>query len=155
MDAPPRTAPRSRGTRRATRPLVIYRKLPLLLLPVLLACGLLAAGSLAQTPSPATPAPEGAPSAADPMLWPEPQRAFFQDGPGLLMPAEQRRQLAAGDEAARERAIREFLGRDPLPATKVNELREGIDRRRRLADADYLSPLDVRAQIIFLNGKPD
>ncbi|HVG10718.1 MAG TPA: VWA domain-containing protein [Thermoanaerobaculia bacterium] len=81
------------------------------------------------------------------MTWPEPQRAFFQDGPGLLLTLEQRTELLALDEAGRERWIREFLERDP-------QLKAGIDRRQRLGLAEYASPLDVRAQILFLNGPP-
>ncbi|HEV2844420.1 MAG TPA: hypothetical protein VG477_06220, partial [Thermoanaerobaculia bacterium] len=55
--------------------------------------------------------------ASDPALWPEPQRAFWQDGPALLLTAEQRGELLGLDEAARERLIREFLDRDPIPET--------------------------------------
>jgi len=88
-----------------------------------------------------------APQPDDPLKWPEPQRAFFQDGPGLLLTAEQRAELKALDEAGREKWIREFL-------ESVPELRTGIDRRQRLGLAGYASPLDVRAQILFLNGAP-
>ena len=91
-------------------------------------------------------AAQSAPS-DDPLKWPEPQRAFFQDGPALLLTAEQRAELRALDDAGRERWIREFLERDP-------ELKTGIDRRQQLAVAKYASPLDVRAQILFLNGSP-
>ena len=91
---------------------------------------------------------------ADPTLWPEPQRAFFQDGPGLLLTPEQRTNLRTLNEEARERFIQEFLRKDPIPSTPVNELAEGIERRRRLADAEIASPSDVRWQILFLNGRP-
>jgi VWFA-related protein len=90
----------------------------------------------------------------DPFAWPEAQRAFYQDGPGLLLTPEQRDRLLTMDDAARESFIRDFLGRDPLPETPANELREGIDRRTRLADAEYPSPLDVRWQLLFLLGAP-
>lgn len=83
----------------------------------------------------------------DPLKWPEPQRAFFQDGPALLLTPEQRAELAALDEAGRDRWIREFLA-------SVDQLQEGIERRQRLGMAEYASPLDVRAQILFLNGPP-
>lgn len=83
----------------------------------------------------------------DPLKWPEAQRAFFQDGPALLLTPEQRAELAALDEAGRDEWIRDFLA-------SVDQLEEGIDRRRRLGLADYASPLDVRAQILFLNGPP-
>ncbi|HJX29266.1 MAG TPA: hypothetical protein VJ885_15250, partial [Thermoanaerobaculia bacterium] len=90
---------------------------------------------------------------ADPTLWPEPQRAFFQDGPGLLLTPEQRTNLRTLNEGARERAIQQLL-KDPVPATPANELIEGIERRRRLADSEIASPSDVRWQILFLNGRP-
>lgn len=90
----------------------------------------------------------------DPTLWPEPQRSFFQDGPGLLMTPEQRTELRTLSPEARERAIQEFLEKDPIPETRDNELAEAIERRRRLADSEYPSPSDVRWQLVFLNGKP-
>jgi VWFA-related protein len=91
----------------------------------------------------------------DPTLWPEPERAFFQDGPGLLLSPEQRTELRGFNPEARARWIQEFLDRDPIPATRANELREAIARRQRLAVEQYLSPQDVRAQLLFLNGLPD
>ena len=94
------------------------------------------------------------PPPSDPMLWPEAERAFLQDGPGLLLTAEQRTELLGLDAAARTRWIQAFLDKDPIPGTPVNELREGISRRRRLAEDQFLSPRDVRAQLIFLNGMP-
>ncbi|HBL30401.1 MAG TPA: hypothetical protein DD490_26500 [Acidobacteria bacterium] len=95
------------------------------------------------------------PSAGDdPVLWPEAQRSFFQDGPALLMAAERRSELAALSTEERERAIQAFLATDPLPETPENELAEGIARRRRIADAEVASPSDVRWRLLFLNGKP-
>lgn len=91
----------------------------------------------------------------DPTLWPEPERAFFQDGPGLLLTPEQRTELRGYNPEARARWIQEFLDKDPVPETKANELHEGISRRQRLAAEQYLSPQDVRAQLLFLNGVPD
>lgn len=93
-------------------------------------------------------------SNADPLTWPEPQRAFFQDGPALLLSAEQRQELLSLDEAGRERFIQAFLDKDPLPETADNELRMGIERRQQLATVDFASPVDVRAQLLFLNGPP-
>ncbi|MES1242107.1 MAG: VWA domain-containing protein [Acidobacteriota bacterium] len=96
--------------------------------------------------------------AADPeaavLAWPEPQRAFYQDGPGLLLPREQRQQLLAMSEDERGRFIQEFLGRDPVPETPANELQVGIERRQRLMLNEFAAPLDVRGQILFLNGSP-
>jgi Ca-activated chloride channel homolog len=91
----------------------------------------------------------------DPTLWPEPERAFFQDGPGLLLTAEQRTELRSLNPEARARWIQQFLDKDPIPGTPLNELREGITRRQHLANDEYLSPQDVRWQLLFLNGKPD
>lgn len=88
----------------------------------------------------------------DPALWPEPQRAFLQDGPGLLLTADQRRELYSLDEAGRAAFIERFLA-DPLPSTPANELAEAIERRSRLAFAD-LPPGDARAQLVFLLGPP-
>lgn len=83
--------------------------------------------------------------AEDPILWPEPQRAFLQDGPGLLLTPEQREELLSLDEAGRDAFIERFL--------TVNELHEGIELRKRLAFEDY-SPVDVRGQLLFLQGPP-
>jgi VWFA-related protein len=47
-----------------------------------------------------------------------------------------------------------FLERDPIPETPANELDEGIRRRTRLVQAELLSPLDDRAKLLFLRGKP-
>jgi Ca-activated chloride channel homolog len=105
---------------------------------------LFALPALAQPPSPEP----------DPILWPEPQRAFFQDGPALLLTPEQRAAFLALDEAGRERFIREFLDRDPIPETPANELREGIERRGRLVALEFASPQDVRSQLLFLKGRP-
>jgi VWFA-related protein len=91
----------------------------------------------------------------DPTLWPEPERSFFQDGPGLLLTPEQRTELRGLSPEARARWIQQFLDRDPNPATPVNELREAIARRQRLADDEFLSKQDVRWQLLFLDGRPD
>lgn len=90
----------------------------------------------------------------DPLLWPEEQRAFWQDGPGLLLTEEQRGDFLALDEAGRTAFVRDFLDRDPIPGTPKNELREGIERRRRLAALETESPLDVRSRLLFLHGMP-
>ncbi len=90
----------------------------------------------------------------DPALWPEPERAFFQDGPGLLLTVEQRTELRGFNPEARARWIQEFLDRDPIPGTPANELRQAIARREILAVDQYLAPGDVRSQLLFLDGKP-
>lgn len=92
--------------------------------------------------------------AADVLTWPEPQRAFFQDGPALLLTSRQRDDLARMTADERERFIFEFLDRDPVPETPVNELKVGIERRQRARLLEFPSPLDVRGQILFLNGPP-
>lgn len=91
---------------------------------------------------------------SDPALWPETQRAFLQDGPALLLTPEARRELLSADEAGRERLIREFLDRDPIPETPDNELRTGIERRRRLLEEELTSFGDARAHLLFLRGRP-
>jgi Ca-activated chloride channel family protein len=91
---------------------------------------------------------------SDPTLWPEPQRAFFQDGPGLLLSEEERDEILGVDEAGRARVIRDFLARDPIPATPENELAEGIRRRLRLVLGELPSPRDARGQLLFLRGRP-
>ncbi len=91
---------------------------------------------------------------SDPALWPEAQRAFFQDGPALLLTPEQREIVAGLDEAGREASIREFLDRDPIPETPANELREGIERRRLLVSREGVLPQDARGQLLFLRGRP-
>ncbi|HEY4572732.1 MAG TPA: hypothetical protein VIJ26_02170, partial [Thermoanaerobaculia bacterium] len=90
----------------------------------------------------------------DPTLWPEPERAFVQDGPGLLLTPEQRTELQSFSPEARARWIQDFLDHDPNPATPVNELREAIARRQRLANDEYLSTQDARWRLLFLHGKP-
>lgn len=90
----------------------------------------------------------------DPLLWPEAQRAFWQDGPALLLTAEQREAFLAMDEANRAAFLGEFLENDPVPETPVNEMLEGIGRRQQLASLEAESPLDVRAQLLFLHGWP-
>lgn len=106
-----------------------------------------ALGAAAVVPPP-PPAPD------DPVLWPEPQRAFFQDGPQLLLSDDQRTALTHMDVGARQRWIDEFLARDPSADTPASTLREGILRRQRLVADKYVSPADVRAQLTFLDGAP-
>lgn len=97
--------------------------------------------------------PPAAAALDDPLLWSEEHRAFF-DGPGLLLSPEERQRFLELDEAGREAFRREFLDRDPIPETPANELREGIERRSRLAALEFWSPQDARAQLQFLRGRP-
>jgi VWFA-related protein len=90
--------------------------------------------------------PAAAAAEPDPLLWPEEQRAFWQDGPALLLKEDQRAAFLALDEAGRAAFIRDFIAGDTL--------REGIARRRRLAALETESPLDVRARLLFLQGAP-
>ncbi len=90
-----------------------------------------------------------------PVLWPENQREFLLDGPGLLLDRETREALVAAEPAERERRIEAFLGRDPIPETPENELLDGIERRRRLVRAEFLSYRDDRARALFLHGAPE
>ena len=117
------------------------RTLPVFALPLL---ALLTAAPV--VPQPPSSAPATAP-AGDPVLWPEAQRSFFQDGPGLLLTAEQRAEMRSLDEAGRDRFIEAFY-------KKTAGLREGIVQRGRLADSLFASASDVRWKIAFLNGMP-
>ena len=90
---------------------------------------------------------------AVPLLWPEEQRAFLQDGPGLLLNREQADELTDLDVVGREKFIDELL-RDPLPETPENELVLGIEERRKLVRHEFLTFLDARAQVLFLQGPP-
>lgn len=111
-----------------------------------------AAASAANAPAP--PAVPPPPAADEPVLWPEAQRAFFQDGPQLLLSDDQRTALTHMDVGARQRWIDDFLARNPSSDTPASTLREGIQRRQRLAAARFVSPADVRAQLLFLDGAP-
>jgi VWFA-related protein len=86
-------------------------------------------------------------NATDPRLWPEAQRVFWQEGPGLLLDDGQRAAFLALDEAGRTAFIHDFLDRDP-------ELLEGVRRRWSLAAREFLSAMDARAQLLFLQGAP-
>ena len=66
----------------------------------------------------------------------------------------QRAELLAAGEADRDELIGGFLARDPDPATPLNELAEGIERRKQLVRSQFVSPLDVRARLLFLDGAP-
>ncbi len=88
------------------------------------------------------------------VLWPEAQREFLLDGGGLLLDGEAREALVAAPAAERERRIETFLGLDPIPETPENELRTGIERRRRLVRQEFLSFFDDRARVLFLQGQP-
>ncbi len=89
-----------------------------------------------------------------PLTWPEEQRAFLQDGPGLLLTDLQLEELLAGDVVDRERFIVEYLADDPLPATPLNELAEAVQRRSQLVHGEFSSFLDDRAKLLFLHGVP-
>ncbi|REJ74615.1 MAG: VWA domain-containing protein [Acidobacteria bacterium] len=95
-------------------------------------------------------------SEVSPVLWPAEQRAFWLDGPGLLVPVGERERVLTMGSDARGRWIAEFLA-DPVPESETNELRAAIERRRGLAIA-ALGPqftlLDARARLLFLHGAP-
>lgn len=113
---------------------------------------LLTAGSFSAAPA-AMAVPGSV--AGDPALWPEPQRAFFQDGPALLLSKDARERFVAEDEAGRQRMMDTLLGQDPIPETTEDELAEGIHRRQQLVRSEGWVPGDARAQVLFLNGPPD
>ena len=120
---------------------------------------LLAALALLAAPSPPAGAAERRPAAAPgaeerPLAWPEEQRAFFQDGPALLLPADQRAALLTASPVERQAAIDAFLDRDPVPETAADELRLGIERRRELVMREIGTFSDDRARLLFLHGRP-
>ena len=97
--------------------------------------------------------PASAGAQGDSVLWPERQRAFFQDGAQLLLDRETRASLLPMGDIARQQFIDGFLV-DPLPETPENELVEGIERRRALVFSELLSFSDDRARLLFLHGAP-
>lgn len=91
----------------------------------------------------------------DAVLWPEHQRTFIQDAPGLLLTEEQKKTFMQASSEDRDAFIEEFLGDDPIPETEENELAVGIERRLALVrHEEYLSFVDHRARVLFLNGPP-
>ena len=99
-------------------------------------------------PAVAAPAADTVPTDAEPV------RAFFDEGPALLVPRAERERLAAAPAAERAAFVSDFLARDPLPATPENELALGIEARRRLVAAERVSPYDDRGRLLFLHGAP-
>src|SRR3954469_5208477 len=87
----------------------------------------------------ALPAAGATTGTTDPRLWPDAQRAFWQEGPGLLLDDGQRAAFLALDEAGRTAFLRDFLDHDPIPETPENELREGVRRRGSLVAREFLS----------------
>ena len=90
----------------------------------------------------------------DPVLWPEPRAPFFQGMARSCCSPIQRAALSRLDAGARQRWIDDFLSRVPAAGTATTLLREGIVRRQALAARQFVSPQDVRAQLLFLNGPP-
>jgi Ca-activated chloride channel family protein len=111
-----------------------------------LAASLVLAAAASLSPLRAEP-PAPAAAKVDATLWPEAQRSFYEDGPGLLLTDGERAELAAADDAGRQRFIDAFLARDP-------RLARAIANRRAAAAVEFPSPKDVRSQLIFLNGPP-
>ena len=89
------------------------------------------------------------------VLWPEHQRVFIQDAPGLLLSEEQQKAFLAASTEERDELVDEFYGQDPIPETEENELIVGIERRMALVrHEEFLSYVDHRARLLFLNGPP-
>lgn len=80
------------------------------------------------------------------LAWPEPHRAFLQDGAGWLLSEAEREALLGMDHAQRTAWIDRFLADPALPAA--------IEARRATALAAVPSPTDVRARLLFLHGPP-
>jgi VWFA-related protein len=123
---------------------MLKRHLPLVVL-VLVASSLAAYG---------VPAGSGSAQDAGTDVLPEDHRAFLEDGPGWLLDDETLARLFATDIDERQAFMEEFLGADLIPETELDELREGIRRRRLLALQEFMSVRDVRARLLFLHGRP-
>ncbi len=89
-----------------------------------------------------------------PLLWPEEQRTFLQDGPGFLLSASEIDELLSIGPVDRDAFIARYLDNDPIPSTPENELLEGIRNRRNLVRSELETYLDVRAKLLFLHGPP-
>ncbi len=98
--------------------------------------------------------PETDPAAEQAALWPADQRAFALDGPAWLLAPDERASLAAMDEASRGAFIQSFLSAASVPGIRAEQLAQAIERRRALMRSEFLSPLDVRARLLFLRGTP-
>lgn len=93
----------------------------------------------------------GLPAAAAPPTLSDDQRAFFFEGAGWLLPDDERDVELAKDEAARAEFIANFAER----AGVSREDWEGaLARRHHLARSEFLSPLDIRYRLLFVNGPP-
>ena len=88
------------------------------------------------------------------VLMPEHHREFLHDGAGWLLDEDTLDRLLSTDLDQREAFIKEFLGADLVPETELDELEEGIRRRRLLAQLEFMSVHDVRARLLFLHGRP-
>lgn len=79
------------------------------------------------------------------------QRSFFLEGAGWLLPDEERDAVLAKDEVARAEFISNF-------AEHIGVSREdwsgALTRRHQLARGEFLSPLDIRYRLLFVNGPP-
>jgi VWFA-related protein len=96
--------------------------------------------------------PLGAWSEPDPAV--ERTRAFFDDGPALLLPAAERERLASLPAPERIGAVAAWLAADPLPETPDNELATAIAHRRLRVHAAGVSFFDDRGKLLFLLGEP-
>jgi VWFA-related protein len=96
----------------------------------------------------------GAAQQDSPASLPEEHRQFALEGAGWLLDEETLEKFLRLDLSEREAFIENFLGAERLPAADHNALVEGIRRRRRLVQLQFLSPFDVRARLLFLHGEP-
>ena len=97
---------------------------------------------------------QSGPRFAQAALWPADQRAFALDGPAWLLAPDERASLAGMDESARSAFIESFLSAASVPGLTSDQLAQAIERRRALMRSEFLSPLDVRARLLFLRGTP-
>ncbi len=76
------------------------------------------------------------------------------DAATFLVDRERREQALDLETDQRLTWTRELLSEDPIPETPDNELVRAIERRQMMARGEFLSLLDHRARVIFLNGAP-
>lgn len=81
-------------------------------------------------------------------------RQFLDEGPGLLLPTDERERLAAAPVEEALAAARQFLARDPVPETAENELVQAVERRRRVVYGESITLRDDRGRLLFLLGAP-
>ena len=90
----------------------------------------------------------------DPMFWGDELRAFWLEGPALLLNEDEKDRFQGLSADQRGGWVERFFEKDPVPETPENELVLGVEKRRRLVQQGFVSMLDDRAKLLFLHGPP-